>query len=228
MREKLEALGAQTVAVSTIRIAPPEDPAPLARALASVEDYDWVVFTSGNGVRGADPEKLRAARIAVVGTATAAVLVAVGLGAELIPTRHTADELVLELQRRESLSGKRLLLLRSDIASPELPKALRAAGAVAHDVVAYRTLPETDGAVLREQLAIGVDLVLFTSGSTVRNYVALLGPEGASHFENPPRYATIGPVTSGVARELGLLVEFEANPYTVDGLVDVIARSGGR
>lgn len=252
LSDRLRAHGARVLETPTIRIADPTDPAPLAGAVARLEGYDWVVVTSVNGVRklleavseGGALAALRRARLAAIGPATAGALEAAGLRAEVVPERYRAEALrdaILAAAAPEDagvaarpLAGVRILLPRAAEARETLPRGLKAAGATVDEVPAYLTLPdERDAAPLRAAIAAGrPDWVTFTSSSTVRNYVSLVGPEtgGAA-------VAAIGPVTAGTARELGLEVRVVAREYTIPGLVRALVaevasagdgRDGGR
>jgi uroporphyrinogen III methyltransferase/synthase len=234
LSERLRALGAEPVEAPTIAIGPTRDPDGLRTALAAVADgaYDWVAFTSANGVDAvweqvdalaADARLFASARLAVVGPGTGDALKTRGLRPDLVPDRYATRGLAEALLRA---GGKRILLPRADIATPVLAEALTAAGWDVDEVEAYRTvraaaLPEAVAA----RLAAGdVDVLAFASSSTVRNLVELLG--------GPPdrrmRVASIGPVTSGTCRELGLRVDAEADPHDLDGLVDaVVAAAAG-
>jgi uroporphyrinogen III methyltransferase / synthase len=224
----LEALGADVVQLPTIRIADPEDPGPLLRAIDDLHAFDWVVFTSVNGVerffalldaRGRDARALATAAVCAIGPATAAALAARGIRADLVPGEFVAEAALEALAAATELKGKRILLPRAAEARAVLPEGLRARGAEVVEVAAYRTVQDGAGAdAVAEQLKAGeIDLVTFTAGSTVRSFVSLVGTElgGA-------KVASIGPVTSAQARELGLEVDVEAREYTIPGLVRAI------
>jgi uroporphyrinogen III methyltransferase / synthase len=157
--------------------------------------------------------------ICAVGPATARALEERGARADLVPEEYVAESLVAAMQRGRGLGGQRVLFPRAERVRAVVPEALRAAGAEVHEVVVYRTLPDGSGAAaMRERLAAGeIDLITFTSGSTVRNFVELIGTELGR-----TRVACIGPVTAGVAAELGLPVHVTAAEYTAAGLVAAI------
>jgi uroporphyrinogen III methyltransferase/synthase len=229
---RLRKLGAQPVEFPTIEIQPPESWEPLDAAIARLAEYDWVVFTSANGVRffwqrleqaGKDARVFGLARLAAIGPATAQELAGHGLQADLVPSRYVAECLLAEFG---PVRGLRFLLPRTDVARPTLAEGLRAAGAAADEVVAYRTRPASarSGDELRRILVEGeVDVVTFTSSSTVRHFVAAMGP-GACLPEGST-VACIGPVTACTARELGLRVDVVAEDYTLDGLVAALAKN---
>ena len=230
-------LGAHVLAAPTIQVLEPEDCSPLDEALGRVQSYDWLVFTSANGVDAAAQRlggagrqlagqatgDLAGVRIAAVGSATAAALQArLGRQADLVPPRAVAAALAEELIRQHGIHGQRILLLRADIARAELPERLRQAGASVTDVAAYRTQPvEAWPAPAWAALRQGAgDWITFTSASTVRNLVQLLGDE--QHLLKQVRIASIGPITSAAVRELGFDVAAEAEPCDIAGLIDAL------
>ncbi|HEX5725185.1 MAG TPA: uroporphyrinogen-III synthase, partial [Longimicrobiaceae bacterium] len=227
----LAALGAEVVPLPTIRIVPPEDPEPLRRAAAEAGTFDWIVFTSVNGVErfwgalaetGRAAEGLGGARACAIGPATAGALEARGVRPAVVPSEFVAEAVVEALAAADDLRGRRVLLPRADLARAALPQGLAARGAEVVEVAAYRTVPD-DGAgaeAARARLAAGeIDLVTFTASSTVRGFVALVGPELGR-----AAVASIGPITSATARALGLRVDVEAEEYTIPGLVRAIRR----
>jgi uroporphyrinogen III methyltransferase/synthase len=232
--------GAEPVVVPAIAIAPPGDPAPLARALSDLRcgAYAWVAFTSANGVErtwaalvasGSDARAFGAARIAAIGPATAVALTLHGLRADVVAKEFRGEGLAEELLR--ALAGDaatmRVLLPRAAKARDALPDALRGAGCVVDVVTAYETRPpgnETVAGLLAELGAGRVDAVTFTSSSTVDNLCDLLGPSAARLLERS-RIASIGPVTSATARARGLRVDVTAAEFTVPGLVRALAES---
>jgi uroporphyrinogen-III synthase len=238
--DRLAALGAVPIPFPTIEIAPMEDYAALDRALAALERYDWLIFTSVNGVSafwerlaraGADDAALRPLpRIAAIGPATARALERRGVRAEFVPEEYVAEAIVDGLGRVE---GQWILLPRAEIAREALADELGRRGAVVHEIAAYRTLPASPDPQGLAELRRGVDAVTFTSSSTVRNFVALAGPAlsagfpsencGAGRRINGAAVACIGPVTAQTARELGLRVDVVAREYTTDGLVAALA-----
>ena len=158
-----------------------------------------------------------------MGPATAAALETVGVHADLIPDRFVAEAVVEALEAAGAIAGSRILLPRADLARPLLAMELQARGAEVTEVAAYRTIADGEGVErLQSHLAAGeVDMITFTASSTVRNFVDLAGTEigGA-------RVASIGPITSATARELGLPVHLEAAEYTVPGLIRVLREWG--
>ena len=233
----LRALGADPVIVPMIEIAPPEDDRPLAEACAAVSSFDWIVFTSANGVDAMmsriarRDHPLGETRVVAVGPATAARLTSHGVKADLIPADHRAEAAAAELIAAHDLAGARVLLPRASLATAELPDALRAAGGDVTDVVAYRTVPAADagdvdlaGMLERREL----DVVTFTSPSAVRAFATLLGgPERADSLLADRLIASIGPVTTRALRTLGLTAHITPDRATVPALVDAIAQHCG-
>jgi uroporphyrinogen III methyltransferase/synthase len=221
----LEALGAEVVQFPVIRIASAADPEPLRRAAAQAGTFDWIVFTSANGVerfwyalaeQKCDARTLGGVRVCAIGPATAAELERRGVTPDLVPDEFVAESAVQALLAAAPVHGARILLPRAEVARAVLPDSLRAAGAEVVEVVAYTTVQDGGGAErVRAMLDRGeVDAVTFTASSTVKNFVELIGAEIGR-----AKVASIGPVTSATARELGLAVDVEAAEFTTPGLV---------
>lgn len=223
--ELLTAAGAQPIPFATIEISPLEDFHRLDAALRDVAAgaYTWVIFTSVNGVEacqerlapnGLDASAFSAAKIAAIGPATASALHELGAHVDFVPAEYVAERI---LEGLGEVAGKRILLPRAEIARAALAEALLAAGAKVDEVPVYHTLrPAPDAAGLMA-LREGVDMITFTSSSTVRNFVALAGIQtGAAQV------ACIGPITAQTAQELGLPVHIVAKEYTIAGLVQAI------
>jgi len=230
LSEKLRALGATAVELSTIEIAPPESFDQLDRAIRSLEDYDWVVFTSVHGVEyfvdrmdalSVPLTTLNEAQVAAVGSATASALQQAGKTPDYVPSEYLSELIVPGLG---DLRGKRVLLPRASIASKKLPTLLREGGAVVDEVVAYRTVIPRDLTPqrLKSVLSEGVDLVTFTSPSTIRNLARVIGDSELERFLRNVKIACIGPVTAHAVRELGLDVEVVAKNHTICALVEAI------
>ncbi len=218
---KLRALGAETIEIPTIEIQPALDYQPLDRALANLDSYDWLIFTSANGVRffldrlDRSPVDLRAlrARLCAIGPATRAAVEALHLKVDVMGEAYVAESL-LEALAAHDLAGKRILLPRAAVARDLVPAELTRRGARVDVVEAYRTAVPQGPVTLPATPA----WITFTSSSTVRNLVAMAGAAALEGFQ----IASIGPVTSATARQLGLHVTAEAAVFTVDGLVDAI------
>jgi uroporphyrinogen III methyltransferase / synthase len=232
----LAELGAEVIELPVIRIEAPTDRAALVEAIAGLNGYDWLVFTSANGVTAffqyffrafQDLRDLGGARIAAVGSVTAAKLRELHLQVDLVPPNYEAREIAKAFAREGGLENLRILLLRAEVGTPDLPKQLEDLGAIVDDVGVYQTLPETEdpqgeGANLGEN---GADWLTFTSGSTVRHFHERFDlPALLRRFPNL-RVASIGPETSRVLRDLGVEPAVEAQPHTVEGLVAGIAAS---
>lgn len=253
LSESLRAAGAIPVELPVIRIVPPEDWHPLDRALHALIEgaaYDWLIFTSANGVKmvlerlrtlNYEPGVLRAVRIATIGPATAAALETYGLSAALVPDEYIAESVALALRREaaqkgETLAGQHILLARAAEARQVLVTELEQAGARVEVVVAYQTLPVAqDDARGREVIALlrqqQLDSITFTSSSTVQHFLRWLGlsaPDIALLLANPgernscPLIACIGPITASTARSYGLEVGVESHEFTVAGLVEAL------
>ncbi|HUU92505.1 MAG TPA: uroporphyrinogen-III C-methyltransferase [Phycisphaerae bacterium] len=231
LAERLESLGAETIQAPAIRIEPPDDPEPLAQAAREAASYDWIVFTSVNGVEaffgaladaGLDARALATARLATIGPATTERLTRFGLQSDLQPETFTGAAVAEALAATGDLTGEHVLLPRADIAPKDLPDALAAQGAEVSDIIAYRTVPDTAGcdAVAQALEANEIDWLTFTSSSTVRNVVAAVGADRAR--ASRARIASIGPTTSATLREAGLEPTVEADPHTIPGLVVAI------
>ncbi|HZP43246.1 MAG TPA: uroporphyrinogen-III C-methyltransferase [Candidatus Binatia bacterium] len=235
LAERLETAGADVILFPTIVLVPPPDPAALDAAVARAADYDWIVFTSANGVaafferlaaRGGDVRSLARVRLAAIGPETAAALDARLLRAAVQPADHRAEGL-LEALPADAVRGRRILLPRASGARGILPETLRARGAVVDEVIAYRAVPppDADAAALRAELDAGrVDALTFTSSSTVENFVALVGRDVLARAvrDGRPAVACIGPVTAGTARAHGLPVDVVPPVYTAAALTDAL------
>jgi len=219
---RLEALGAEVVHAPAIRIEPPESWAPLDEVLARIDGYDWIVFTSVNGVEvfceraGTMP----ALRYAAIGPATAEAIAERGVRAEVIPERSVAEALFEALSEHTNVKGETFLLPLAAIARETLPNLLRAAGATVDVVAVYRTLPATKEIARAVKLVRegSVDAVTFTSGSTVRAFFD--GSDEAVRAQTVS--ASIGPITSAALRAERVEPTIEAEHYTNEGLVDAI------
>jgi uroporphyrinogen III methyltransferase/synthase len=219
---RLAALGAMVIELPTIEIRPPADPGPLDRAIASLPSYDWLIFTSANGVR-AFIDRLRDLRalrgkICAIGPATRAAIEALHLEVDLMGAEYVAESLV-EAFAAHPLQGKRVLLPRAAVARDTVPFELSKRGARVDVVEAYRTVVPGDlPARVRDLLARPPDAITFTSSSTVKNFVAAAGAAALAGV----KVVSIGPITSQSARDLGLTVDAQARVYTVEGLVDAL------
>jgi uroporphyrinogen III methyltransferase/synthase len=232
--ERLEELGAECLEVPTIEVAPPEDLTPLDQAIENIGAYDWLVFGSVNGVRffldrlyagGKDARDLGDLKLCAVGPATARRLKESGLRTDLMPETYKAESIVAEF-RKEDMTGKRVLLPRPTGARPILPVELGKMGAIVDEIIAYRNEPVCHNLdELKELLKKNeIDLVTFTSSSTVKNFRKLFTEEEARTLLYDLIVASIGPITADTARKLGFNVSVVPEEYTISGLCDAIER----
>ncbi len=226
LRTRLETLGADVLELPSIRIAP------LDFALPVLAAYGWIVFTSANGVdaffeRGLAPAALDSralapVRIAAIGPGTAAALVRRGLRVDLLPERFVAESLLDAFPAPDGSGGSvRVLLARAEAARDVLPEGLAAMGYEVDVLAVYRTEPVVPDPALLARLRAGtsaVDAITFTSSSTVDNFCDAVG----ALPDPPPSVVSIGPVTSAAARARGLRVDVEADPHTIDGIVEAV------
>nr|MDJ0876896.1 uroporphyrinogen-III synthase [Desulfobacterales bacterium] len=221
-------LGANCLEYPTIEVAPIEDQTRLDQAIDDLARYDWIVFTSVNGVRffferlfarGLDVRALHHLRTAVIGPVTAERLRDYGLKSDILPESYRAESVVAAFED-ESMAGCRVLLPRAAEARAVLPDELGKMGAEVDEVLIYRARRVTAGAQqLVEDLRAGrIDLVTFTSSSTVTNFRALLPEAEADQLMQGVRVASIGPVTTETAASLGIKVDVTADEYTIPGL----------
>ena len=227
---RLRELGAGVIEMPAISIGPPESWHDLDEAVRSIADYDWLVFTSVNGVdffmrrlshAGGDARRFAGLRIAAIGPATADALAAHGLRADVQPSAYVAEALAEAMTAADDLTGKRILLARSDIARDALPTALRAVGAVVDDFAAYRTVPaEFDAGETKALIEGGGGIaVTFTSSSTAEFFAARVGRDFISANAGRIRAVSIGPVTSAALRTQGIEPAAEAAEHTIAGLI---------
>ena len=232
---RLRALGATTIELPTIEIIAPTDTGNLDAAISRLGTYDWVIFTSVHGVEfflkrmvalGVPANRLSSRKLAAIGPATAATLTRSVKTPDYVPKQFLSEKIAEGLR---DLRGQRVLLPRADIASKKLPSMLVERGAIVDDVVVYRTVtpreltPENVKLIFEE----GVDLVTFTSPSTVRNLAQAVGEKQLPDFLKRTKVACIGPVTLQAARELGISVVIVAVTHTIVSLVEAIVREIG-
>jgi uroporphyrinogen-III synthase len=225
---RLEALGAVPILVPTIEIVPPESFTPLDNALAQLDSFDWILFTSANAIEVFSQRRIPGLvpkRVAVIGPATAKAANALGLHVDLIPPQYVAESLAETL--RPQIAGCRILLIRAAEARDILPESLTQAGAFVTVAPAYRNqIPATSISLIREVFDSPQhypDAVTLTSASTARSLVALLN---ASGLTLPLRVAlaSIGPVTSEAIRDLGYAPAIEATDATIPSLINAVEK----
>lgn len=227
--EKLVNLGANPICLPVIEISPVADPQELDDVLKRLDQYDWLVLTSVNGVAAVwerldalDVQKLpKRLKIACIGPKTAASLNEKGYQADFVPEEYIAEAILPGLG---DLEGLNVLLARAEIARPDLPEAIRAGGGIANDICAYRTIPAKSDRKSIEAVAEGVDLLTFTSPSTVENFFQIIISEGVDPLNLPgePIVACIGPITAKAAEKKGYQVKIIPGEYTIEGLLKAI------
>jgi uroporphyrinogen-III synthase len=220
--------GAQPILLPTIEIRPVDDLTPLDRALDELEAFDWIAFTSANGVAvffdrlsGRGARLPTAVRVAAVGSGTAHTLAAGRVRVDFVPTEFTGAQLGREL---EDVFGRRVLVPRAARGREELVSELRARGALVQDIPVYQTLPTAQDPDGLRELWRGVDVATFTSASTVENYFALLGARAARLLDDA-LIACIGPIAAKAARSRGLSVHVEPHEHTIPGLVAALEQA---
>jgi uroporphyrinogen III methyltransferase/synthase len=227
LSEMLAEEGAEPVEVAAIEFSPVDDYSRLDDAIRSLHSYDWVVFTSVNGVEAffdrlrsmkRDSRAFGRAKVGAIGPATAAALSQHGIEADFMPPQYMSESLVQHMDRLE-IKGARVLLPRADIARDELGEGLARLGAQVEPLTVYRTIMPDESREKALGLLKGgdVDLVTFTSSSTVLNLLKLLDGDGSLFGE--VQVACIGPITARTAREAGLRVDIVAQEHTIPGLV---------
>jgi uroporphyrinogen III methyltransferase / synthase len=234
--KRLTELGVDVLEVPTIKITHPTERAAVVDALLELNAYDWLVFTSANGVtaffdlffkRFHDMRDLGGARIAAIGPATAAKLRALHLQVDLMPETANAEKLAEAFAKFETIENLKMCLLRAEVANRELPEALEELGAIVDDIAIYKTVPEAEdradaGGRLLES---GADWVTFTSSSTVEHFHARFDlPKLLKKFPRM-KIASIGPETSKTIRALKLEPTIEAKEPTTDGLISELLRA---
>jgi len=237
LSEQVKALGAQVLEIPFIEIRKPRSYRPLDEALINIQNYDWLILTSVNGVEAVwerikhlrlTASRLKHLKIAAIGPATKNVIEAQGLRVHVVPKQYVAESVVKSLRKR--VAGKRILLARARIARDVIPRELRKAGAIVDVIEAYETvLPKSSRDRLRKALRnpkLRPTIATFTSSSMARNFVALVGASAAkAAVRNGLRLASIGSITSATLRELGLPVYVEAKQFTIPGLAQALKKA---
>jgi uroporphyrinogen-III synthase len=234
----LRRLGAEVIEIPLIEIRPPGSYKPLDSALKCLEQYDWMILTSVNGVEalwrrmkklGTRQGKLSHLRVAAIGPGTRKAIEAHGLTVHMMPREYVAEAVVRSM--RAHVKGKRVLLARAQVARDVIPRKLIRAGAEVAVVEAYRTVLPNNSRVRLTALLQSPkrpDVITFTSSSMARNFVALIRPNRErdrplqTNILDGIRFASIGPVTSSTLRKLGFTVHIEAKVYTISGLIRAI------
>lgn len=230
LTQELENLGAKCIEAPSIKIVPPTNFEKLDSAIKKLPDYNWVIFTSVNGVEhffirlyqtGFDARALSNAKIAAIGTQTALKLSEHGIKADLVPIQFQAEGLI-EILAKKVVAGSKILIPRALVARDILPEKLAEMGAEVDVVPAYETVQgDADKEQLVEKLKNNeIDIVTFTSSSTVLNLVKLLGEE--KHLLRDVTIACIGPITADTCRKNGINPDIIANEFTIKGLTKAI------
>ncbi len=234
---ELRKLGATVVEIPFIEIRKPRSFRQLDSALRNLDTYDWLILTSANGVEamwqrmetlGLTKTHLAGLWIATIGPATKKAIEKRGVEVDVVPDEYIAESVVRGLRNR--VKGKRVLLVRAKVARDVIPRKLRKAGAKVNVVEAYETVvPKSSRARLRKTInnpQLRPHIVTFTSSSTVRNFVELLGRnKNSKRLLQEVTMASIGPVTSSTLREVGLRVDIAAKEFTIPGVVNAIVHS---
>lgn len=230
---ELLGLGADVLEIPTIRTTAPHKTRPMDDALKGLHAYDWIVFTSPNGVQHFfeaffrkfdDLRDFGGMKIAAVGPVTAAKIREQHLHIDAMPEQYLANKIVEAIEQQESIENLRILLMRAEVANAELPKWLEEKGAIVDDIACYRTVIEKEdrNGAARRFLEEGADWITFTSSSTVENFHKRFNlPKQMQNFSSL-KMASIGPETSKTLDVLGVKPSVEASPHTISGLVQAI------
>jgi uroporphyrinogen-III synthase len=221
--QSLSSAGFEPIFFPVIQIQPIENNVALERALAKLECYDWLVFTSVNAVEVVinHLQDRSLPQVAAIGPKTAEALQARGITPDFVPEEYVAESILPGLG---DVRGKWVLLPRAEIARKALPEAICEAGGIPHEIAVYKTLPVNPDTEGLTALKTGVDWITFTSPSTVQNFVEILHHEKMNPFQlaGNPKVACIGPITERAAREEGFHPSVVAKEYTTDGLIEAI------
>jgi uroporphyrinogen III methyltransferase / synthase len=233
LAQQLGELGAEVLEIPTIKITAPDNKQSIVEALLELSSYNWLVFTSPNGVtaffdlffkRFQDLRDIGGVRIAAIGPATAAKLKELHLQVDVTPEEALGSKIAAAMDKFENVENLKICLLRAEVANPDLPKALEDLRAIVDDIPVYKTVPETEdltGSVAK-LMEGGADWITFTSASTAEHFhVRFDLPKLLEKFPQI-KLASIGPETSKAIRELGLEPAVEAKKHTIDGLVETL------
>ena len=224
--------GAECIECPTIQIVPIPESSPLNQAINHLKSYQWLVFTSVNGVKvffdhlltnGKDARYLGHIQTACIGPATAQELMRFGIKSDIIPSTYRAES-IIEAFQNDSLTGKKILLPRAEEARPILPVELRKMGASVDEISIYKTQAVTNHAelILNRLADKTIDMITFTSSSTVKNFKALLPELNWQSYLDHVNLAAIGPVTAETAQNLGFTIDIISEEYTIQGLCNAI------
>lgn len=230
---KLRDLGAGVLEIPTIKIVPPDAKQDLVDAILELNSYEWLVFTSPNGVTSffdaffkafKDLRDLGGCRIAAIGPATAAKLTELHLQVDLMPQNYISSEIAEAFKNEQDIENQNILLLRAQAANPDLPKVLSEMGAIVDDVACYKTVAETEdlSGAAEQFVKDGADWITFSSASTVEHFHARFNLVESRRKWPGLRLASIGPETTKALTALGLKPDVEAMPHTIEGLVQAV------
>jgi uroporphyrinogen III methyltransferase/synthase len=237
LAQRIANLGGEVIELPTIEIEPANDFSAFDAALARLESYDWLIFTSVNGIDpflarlthiGKSVDALNQLKVAAVGAQTATRLAAAGISVALVPALYQAEGL-LDALGAEAMHGKRVLIAHATQARDVLPVTLRQWGAEVDVVEAYRTVaPVVDSAAVKRRLQAGeIDIVTFTSSSTAINFAQLFDGMALTEIMGTAAIACIGPITAKTVEDLGGKVAIMAREATIEGLVQALVAYSG-
>lgn len=232
LAERISELGGEAIEFSTVEISREPDLSDLHDCFNHIEEYHWIIFTSVNAVdiffnelklAGHDIRSLKGLKVCAIGPATRERLESKGLIVDIVPNEYRAEGIIEELEKFIQV-GHLVLLPRARGAREILPESIRRLGAQVDEVYLYRSIPSTGvSSNSRDSIVRGeVDLITFTSSSTVTNFVAMVGRENIEHIASRIKVACIGPITAETARQQGFKVDIMAREYTINGLVEAI------
>jgi uroporphyrinogen III methyltransferase/synthase len=232
LAQQIEELGGEVIEFPTIEIQPPENFSAFDAAVAKIESYDWLMFTSVNAIApflsrlqhgGKTVKMLEHLDVGAIGPETAKELAANGISCCLVPQRYQAEG-ILDVVTPDLMRGKRVLIPRAAEAREVLPNTLRKWGAGVDVLVAYRTaVPVVDVEPLAKRIRRReVQVITFTSSSTVKNFVRLFNRQNLAEIVNGSAIACIGPVTAYTVEQLGGHAAIVATEFTIPGLVSAI------
>lgn len=232
LSQEIARLGGEPLEFPTIKIIPPENFSSLDKAIDKITSFNWIIFTSVNGVKAffnrfkflnKDIRELQGIKLCAIGPVTKKLIEDMGLHVDYIPPKFIAEEIVTGLSEFIK-PGDKILLPRADIARQVLPRSLQELGVMVEEIPVYRTVTDNSNAKeLLELLESGqIDIVTFTSSSTVKNFVSLLNKPNFLELMENVMVACIGPITAQTARMAGLKVSIEASEYTIAGLINSI------
>ncbi len=234
LNNTLTKLGANVIEFPTIEIVEPKDFTELDNAISSIRSYDWLIFTSVNGVKiflkrlshhKKDLRELYGIKICAIGPKTAEVFINSGIHPDLIPPKYQAEYIIEEMEKI-GISGKRFLLPRAKVARDVLPNKISEKGGIIDVVNVYETiLPDTNKGEVRELFNNHqVDYITFTSSSTVKNFLEMFANDSVKDWFKTTKLVSIGPITSDTLRESGFAPSIEAEEFTIDGLIAAILK----